>query len=96
MQQTVKGVDRQSFYDVTAQVYGNIYALQQFISDNVKSDFDISAPIVIGAPFVFDIENSVASKPTLRKTQGKYFRTYNTFEYEDAEYNTDFDLDFTS
>jgi len=98
--QTVTAKDRQSVIDIITQVYGTVEALPQFLADNATGDFDMTAEVPIGTKFLFDDEIEIANKKILRKTDGKFFRTYvnpiTSNETDNAEFNNDFNFDFTS
>lgn len=74
----VNAVKNQSLLDLAIQVYGNSNALAQVLADNVKGDFELSAGLIPGTQFSYDIENGMANKRVLRRLNGQFIMTYKT------------------
>lgn len=96
LMQQVEAVFDQSIFDIVCQTYGNVFALPAFLADNVSGDFNLRDAIIPGNIFDYDIENGIANKKTLRRLAGKIIHTYEDAKNFGAEFNFDFNLDFTS
>lgn len=96
--QTTISTDRQSMQDIIAQCYGNVWVpLEKFINDNVSGDYDLTAQIIPGISINYDPESDEADKQVLRQIENKIFRTYPiNNDNENAEFNLDYNLDFTA
>lgn len=95
--ETVIATDRQSVLDIISQVYGKVWVLDKFIDDNITGDFDLTAQVIPGSAFNYDSESDEADKQILRQIENKIFRTYPiSNENENAEFNLDYNLDFTA
>jgi hypothetical protein len=88
----------QSFFDIAAQLYGNIEGMPLLLSGSLSGITDLSAVLTVGAQINYDADDTVTKKNVLKGMDNKIVFTYPTNDnpYEDAEYNTDFAFDFTS
>jgi hypothetical protein len=86
----------QSIYDLCVQLYGNIESLPLLLNGSLNGDIDLSAVLVAGKKITYDNNDIKVKKPVLKQMDNKIVFTYPNNTYENAEYNFDFNLDFTS
>ena len=95
---TFKTVQYQSIYDLAVQLFANVQALPVLLNTVFTGDIDLSAAIQVGLSVSYDLENDVTRKKVLKGMDNTIVHTYKIHyeNNENAEFNTDFNFDFTS
>ena len=89
-------VRNQSIFDLCVQLYGTAKSMDVLINGTMYGDLNMTDAITPGRQIEYDREIDVTEKKVLKKMENKIVFTYKNIDNDSAEYNLDFNFDFTS